>query len=392
MSYLINKTTGELLITILDGTADGPDVNPGQNVADIDLFGKNYPLYGELQNENFIKLLQNFANATAPTNPLQGELWYDISSPGNFVLRVFNDSAWIPVTPVWVSATAPLTTQVGAQWWDSTNYQLNMFNGTDWSLIGPAYKTPDGKSGTIVEKVLDTVAVTHTIIKFYHNNNVVAISSFDPMFTLSPANPIPGFSNIGPGFTLATGVNDNLFYGTVVNAQQLGNVAAINYSRNDISNTFYSNIAVGGTALTINILPSGTAAFTNTNTNGNVSIYANVGGVNTRAIAVNGTTGEVFVNQNPTNPLGVVTKQYSDNNIAIATAPLAPSYSPEFTGIPTAPNVAFDANTAQIATMSSVQAAITLGNTAPWLGSQKTVSTSTPTNGSGNTGDFWFQI
>ena len=77
MSYLINKTTGELLITLLDGTADGPDIDPGINVADVNLFGKNYPLYGKYQNENFIRLLQNFANATPPTTPLQGELWYD---------------------------------------------------------------------------------------------------------------------------------------------------------------------------------------------------------------------------------------------------------------------------------------------------------------------------
>jgi hypothetical protein len=49
-------------------------------------------------------------------------------------------------------------------------------------------------------------------------------------------------------------------------------------------------------------------------------------------------------------------------------------------------------NTAQVATMASVQNAITNGNTAPWLGSQKTVSTFIPTNGTGNPGDFWFQI
>ena len=78
---------------------------------------------------------------------------------------------------------------------------------------------------------------------------------------------------------------------------------------------------------------------------------------------------------------------------ATAIAPLAPSYSPTFTGVPTVPNLVLaSANTAQVASMASVQNAITNGNTAPWLGSQKTVSTSLPTNGSGNPGDFWFQI
>jgi len=391
MSYLINKTTGELLVTLLDGTADGPDINPGLNVADIDLFGKNYPLYGLYQNENFIKLLQNFAGTTAPAKPLQGELWYDLTTG---LLKIYTGTQFIPVSPVIISNSAPTTTLVGAQWWDITNQQLSMWNGSSFTLIGPAYKAPEGKSGAIVEDVLDTVAVTHTIIKFYHNNNVVAISSFDPIFTLSAANPITGFSTIGPGFTLATGVANNLFYGTAVNSQQLGNIAAVNYARNDIDSTFYGNVTIGGGNLVISTNASiGTAKFLNNNLNGNISFHANIGGVSTRVLHINAVTSEVVVNTNPTSSLGVVTKQYSDNSIATAIAPLAPSYSPTFAGVPTAPNVALaSANTAQVASMASVQNAITNGNTAPWLGSQKTVSTSLPTNGSGNPGDFWFQI
>jgi len=391
MSYLINKTTGELLVTLLDGTADGPDINPGLNVADIDLFGKNYPLYGLYQNENFIKLLQNFAGTTAPAKPLQGELWYDLTTG---LLKIYTGTQFIPVSPVIISNSAPTTTLVGAQWWDITNQQLSMWNGSSFTLIGPAYKAPEGKSGAIVEDVLDTVAVTHTIIKFYHNNNVVAISSFDPIFTLSAANPITGFSTIGPGFTLATGVANNLFYGTAVNSQQLGNIAAVNYARNDIDSTFYGNVTIGGGNLVISTNAGiGTAKFLNNNLNGNISFHANIGGVSTRVLHINAVTSEVVVNTNPTSSLGVVTKQYSDNSIATAIAPLAPSYSPTFTGVPTAPNVALaSANTAQVASMASVQNAITNGNTAPWLGSQKTVSTSLPTDGSGNPGDFWFQI
>jgi len=391
MSYLINKTTGELLVTLLDGTADGPDINPGLNVADIDLFGKNYPLYGLYQNENFIKLLQNFAGTTAPAKPLQGELWYDLTTG---LLKIYTGTQFIPVSPVIISNSAPTTTLVGAQWWDITNQQLSMWNGSSFTLIGPAYKAPEGKSGAIVEDVLDTVAVTHTIIKFYHNNNVVAISSFDPIFTLSATNPITGFSTIGPGFTLATGVANNLFYGTAVNSQQLGNIAAVNYARNDIDSTFYGNVTIGGGNLVISTNASiGTAKFLNNNLNGNISFHANIGGVSTRVLHINAVTSEVVVNTNPTSSLGVVTKQYSDNSIATAIAPLAPSYSPTFTGVPTAPNVALaSANTAQVASMASVQNAITNGNTAPWLGSQKTVSTSLPTDGSGNPGDFWFQI
>ena len=392
MSYTINKTTGEVLITLLDGTADGPDINPGQNVSDLDLFGKNFPFYGQYLDENFVKLLQNFSNVTPPSNPLQGELWFDISVNSNRILRIFDGTSWLPVTPVWVSPSAPVTSQVGAQWWDSTNYQLSMFNGTDWSLIGPAYKAPGGKSGALVEEVTDTLGATHTVIKFYTNNNVLAITAFDQPFTLSTASAVSGFTVISPGITLAAEAN-NLFYGTATNTQQLGNIAAINYARNDIDSVFYGNVNVGNQNLVISTKNLGESSFQNTVLGGNIGFYANVGSVNSLVLNVNGITGAVTVNQNPSNPFGIATKQYTDNSIVTATTPLATINSPALTGIPTAPNAAvFSSNSAQIATTAWTQRAITYSNTAPWQGSLKTVSTSAPVNGVGSPGDFWFQI
>jgi hypothetical protein len=391
MSYVLNKTTGQILITLQDGTADGPDINPGLNVSDLDLFGKNYPYYGQFIDENFVKLLQNFANTIPPTAPLEGELWYDISDSVNYVLRVYNGTGWLPVTPVWVANSAPVTTQIGAQWWDWTNQQLNLYNGSSWTVVGPSYKATDGKSGGIVEHVLDTTGANHTVVKFYTNNNVIAIASYDQPFTLSPANPVTGFSLISPGFTLAA-ENNNLIYGTAVNAQQLGNIAAVNYARRDIDSLFYGNITLGGGNLIVSTNTGGTSKFQNTYLAGNISFHANVSGVSTKLLHINGVTGEVTVNQNPQSALGVVTKQYSDNSIATAIAPLATIYSPALTGIPTAPNVAYTTNSAQIATMNSVQGAINNSTSALWLGSQKTVSNATPINGVGNPGDFWFQI
>jgi len=389
MAYNINSTTGQLLVTIQDGTADGPDINPGQNATDLDLFGKNYPLYGLYQNENFIKLLQNQASTTQPAKPLQGELWYDLNTG---LLKIYTGTQFIPVSPVIVSSTAPTTTVVGTQWWDSINQQLNMWNGSSFTLVGPAYKATDGLSGAIVADVIDTLGTNHTIIEFYHNNKVVAVSSYDATFTLSASTPIAGFTTIAPGLTLAAGIANNLFHGTAVNSQQLGNVAAVNYARTDIDSTFYGNIVVGNLSVVGNGL-NRTVRVVNNVTGGNIGLYANISGTNTAMITISGATNEVLVAANPVSPLGIATKQYSDSSIATAIAPLAPSYGPNFAGIPTAPNVAVaNTNTAQLATMASVQNAIANGNTAPWLGSQKIVSNVAPTNGTGNPGDFWFQI
>ena len=55
MAYTIEKTNNTILTIIEDGTID--------NTTDLKLVGKNYSGYGELQNENFVSLLENFASA-----------------------------------------------------------------------------------------------------------------------------------------------------------------------------------------------------------------------------------------------------------------------------------------------------------------------------------------
>ena len=83
MSYIIYKTNGQQLLTLLDGTVD--------NTYKVNLVGKNYINYGTVQNENFIYLLENFANDTAPVYPLTGQLWYDTA---NRCLKYFNGSSF----------------------------------------------------------------------------------------------------------------------------------------------------------------------------------------------------------------------------------------------------------------------------------------------------------
>ena len=340
MAYLLNKTDGTLLINLVDGTADGPDINPGQNVSDLDLFGKNYPLYGQWLDENFVRLLQNFANSTAPTKPLPGELWYDT---GSGFLKVYTGTVWKLVSPVLVSNTAPISNSfgsvIGTQWWDGVNYQLNTWNGTGWTLIGPAYKQPEGVSGAIVEDILDTVGGTHTVIKFYHNNNVVAISSYDAAFTISPANAVSGFGTIAPGFTLATGIaNEVEFVGSATNAKMLGNVVAANYARTDIVPTFSSNISIANGNISIDSAPSGTARYYNNVLNANVSIWANVGGTATALIRMVGSDTSTRV-YGPFIASSSITAYGVTSTGATGTGQLVFNTNPVFGGVVFAANV-----------------------------------------------------
>ena len=63
MAYKINNTFGTLIVTLADGTIDTP-------TTDLTLIGKGYAGYGELIGENFLKLLENFANTSAPSKPI----------------------------------------------------------------------------------------------------------------------------------------------------------------------------------------------------------------------------------------------------------------------------------------------------------------------------------
>jgi hypothetical protein len=80
MSYKLNKTDGELLVELADGQID-------TTTTDITLVGRNYKGFGEFINENFIKMVENFASTAAPGNPLLGQLWYDTSEER---LKIYN--------------------------------------------------------------------------------------------------------------------------------------------------------------------------------------------------------------------------------------------------------------------------------------------------------------
>jgi hypothetical protein len=79
MAYTINLTNGNVFAVVQDGT-----INTQSSMV---LVGKNYAGYGEFLDENFIHLLENGANTTAPGAPLRGQLWFDNTAN---VLKVYD--------------------------------------------------------------------------------------------------------------------------------------------------------------------------------------------------------------------------------------------------------------------------------------------------------------
>ena len=195
MSYIINKTDGSELTTIVDGTVD-------QTATDLTLIGKNASSYGEAFNENFVKLLENFASGSAPTNRITGQLWFDTTENR---LKVYDGNIFKVSGGTIVSSSAPTNPVAGDLWLDNARQQLFFYDGTAWFLAGPDYSTAQGVSGFNVTTILDTLNKSHTVVFLYVDNVLIGVFA-KAYFT--PLQPIPNFEgDIYPGFNLGNYVD-----------------------------------------------------------------------------------------------------------------------------------------------------------------------------------------
>ena len=249
MSYIINKWDGTEWSVIQDGTVD--------QTLDIKLIGKNYAGYGEIQNENFLHMLENFARSTQPLNAITGQVWYDTA---NKKLRVFtgeydtnNNKIWKSAIGAEFSDTAPINPTTGDLWFDTAKDQLKVKTETVWLSIGPQ-NAGTGLTQMVSLDVLDTDGNTHAIIAATINDTVVYVISDDEFrLTLDVGNQIIGFNTettnlIKKGITLSntdsiTGVSKESptysYWGTAGNALRLAGKPASDYITSE--NSIFTN-------------------------------------------------------------------------------------------------------------------------------------------------------
>ena len=288
MAYTINNTSGTTLVTLSDGTID-------TTTTDLALFGKGYAGFGERLNENVVKLLENFANTSAPANKQKGQLWYDTL---NNQIKVWNGSKFKPVGSSTNASTSPTNANTGDFWFDTNNSQFYVYNGTAWTLIGPTTVAGSGVTQASAQVVADDVGVNKSILKFITNDAVVGIVSAE-QFT--PGTAISGFATIYKGITLSTAIASNKLTGTATNADALGGVAAANYLRSNANDTTSGSLGIlndsgltigAGSDLTVTV--SGTdVTFANTSSNGDILFTVNDGGVIKTLMTLDGGDGKV---------------------------------------------------------------------------------------------------
>ena len=242
MAYVINKFNGVQLVVLGDGTLD--------TTTSLGLVGRNYVGYGETQNENFVFLLENFANIAPPSRPLVGQIWFNTTDDTAYA---YDGSNWNPIGSATVSISAPPNTNSGALWLKTPINQLYVYTGTEWRFIGPEAVEGFGSTRARAGSLDNTAGDPQPVIFLETNGTVFAICTASA-FVINPNNSVTGFSNaLQAGINLsATAKINGSITGNAATADQLSTARLIN----GVPFNATSNITV--TANTSNPLKKGT--------------------------------------------------------------------------------------------------------------------------------------
>ena len=422
MAYVVNKTNGNIVTVVEDGTIDTLSTS-------IKLVGKGTSNYGEYIAENSVVMLENFANDTAPANPLTGQLWYNTDTGR---INVFNGTSWgAPVTQEYYSSST-----------DSSGTASITINNDDGVNVGASVTAQlrlgvnEGFPVLETSRTANGSTNVYESIKFDSSTGLASVYA-DPTADLGIATKqyVDNLESIGNGEedrltvttnsinlllgneTMLTGDNNGVTLGGI---PRVTNVPEVSSNDSQIANTAFvqlnkvspaftgtptaptaitatNSTQIATTAFVQNnkVSPAftGTPTAPNATTGTNTTQIATTAFVQTQLAADKISPAFSGVPTVPTAALNTNTTQIASTAFVrqeiadINLTPYATKLSPALIGIPTAPTAAVGNSTTQIATTSYVMTA-----TERWGGSRKFVSTAEPTNVQGDDGDFWFKI
>jgi hypothetical protein len=292
MAYTVNKSNSSSSpnqYTVQDGVVN--------TQTDLSFIGKGYAGYGESIAENFLHLLENFSNSSAPTKPISGQLWYDST---NNRLKVYSGSSFVPAGGnVPYQSAAPSALTRGDLWIDSDTGQLYFYNGTASVLVGPPSSTGT-TNGFTFDTILDSGDNNQNITKLFNDGSLIAVISEDEF---TPKVALSGFATVKKGITLTTAISDTKFQGTATDADALGGVSAANYLRANANDTTSGTLSVandGGVVvgadsdLTISV-DSGGAIISNATQDTDITFKVNDGGTTTTVMTIDGSEARIGI-------------------------------------------------------------------------------------------------
>lgn len=253
MSYVLNHANGQNPIILRDGKID--------TSTNLTFIGKNYENYGGLIDQNFLYLLENFANSTAPSKPVTGQLWYNTTTKQ---LNVFNGNQYKSAMSVLTGTTQPVNPDIGDMWFDVRNAgspQLRVWTGTDWYAAGSG-----GVSGVNVENMKDVYGFNHIVVSFNIAGSRYVILSKDAEFI--PQESINGFARVLPGLNIAAQsyVSNNRFVGQASDSLKLSGLYSNSYMRSDTNTSTTGSLSIlNNVGLNVGTLGQGKLQVVNNN-------------------------------------------------------------------------------------------------------------------------------
>ena len=215
MPYYINDTNGNSLVAIQDGTID-------QTTTSLTLVGKNFPTFGQYLNQNFVSLLENFANTIPPDPALSGQIWYDSNTKSiKFYREGSTSNNWQKLANTSEGSVEPLNPRLGDLWWDTNNSQLKLYDTTTkiWRVIGPQ-TTTEGQLRVIGSNSFDIQVGGNSVFTIDSNggdntplNPFFMGSNYAGVSNLSTTN-VNHFSVWKPNIVIDNGSNFNYSTGT----------------------------------------------------------------------------------------------------------------------------------------------------------------------------------
>ena len=237
MAYAISYTdsVNKGTITVADNTLNTETT--------LSLPGRFTTAYGQAISENFLHLLENFAGATAPERPVEGQLWYDTTNNVD-QLKIYDGTIWQSAAGLKKASSEPAVanSSAGDLWVNTGAQQLYLFTGSTWVLVGPEF-TDGLLTGTKSEVLVGTDNLSYSVLSIKIQDKTAFIIS-DRAFT--PKTAIEGFTTgIKAGMNVSStalfGTETLKYYGTAEKADALvvgtTTVPASNFIRTDQTST-----------------------------------------------------------------------------------------------------------------------------------------------------------
>jgi len=271
--------------------------------------GRSATGFGQAIGENFLYLLENFANSSPPPRPVEGQLWYD-TTPGVDQLKLYDGTTWTSSSGLKKSDTEPSVTNslAGDLWVNIERQQLFLYTGTAWILVGPSFS--DGLlTGAQSETIVGTDDLEYNVLVVRIEDRPAVIFSNQSFI---PKSAIRGFrAGIKPGVNISDRPlveGENLkYWGVAEKAESLiiegESIRAENFLRgNAISNTDFqlrikSNQGLQvGTGGQLNINIDGQSVIFQNNTSGSSTDFRMREGNTTRTVLTIDSTAKVGIN------------------------------------------------------------------------------------------------